>query len=442
LINNKSEKISSISNQIVKLSHDELLMNLRFLDTALYLLELKPEGRNMQHVYTGTSLLYDERKLLSDYKKNTNTCKRLYLHTLFHCVFGHPFDSEGRNRKLWDLATDIAVENVILDFSLNILNLPTDDILKNRIQILKKELRRVNGGTATLTAQKIYRYFCIEELSDDGYDEWVKLTKFDEHLYWDIEEVTEFSNKEWQKIAESIKADLKSFSKNHTNSESLEENINIATKDKYDYSEFLRRFMVMSENLTVNDDEFDYIFYTYGLKLYENMPLVEPLEYKDSNKIKDFIIAIDTSASCKGELVELFLKKTVGIMQDSDNFFNQVNIHILQCDNEVRSDTVITSKEEFSSFMGEFKVKGFGSTDFRPVFDYADMLIETKQVNMLKGLIYFTDGYGIYPEKKKDYDVAFVFVGDDDYAPKVPPWAIKLILSEENIEAFADKSKI
>lgn len=433
-MNNNSDiaKIDNVSSEIIRLSHDELLMNLRFLDTALYLLEVFPEGKNA-HVFTGKALLYDKKKLLREYKSNTNNCKRLYLHTLFHCVFQHSFEFKEKNRMLWDLACDIAVENVILDFSMSILNLPTDDILRNRIQKLKKELKRVNGGNAVLSAQKIYRYFLIEELSDEGYDEWVRLTRKDEHLFWDVEYETEYSAKEWQKIAESIKADLKSFSKNHSNSESLEENLNVATREKYDYSDFLRRFMVMSETLAVNNDEFDYIYYTYGLKLFDNMPLIEPLEYRDSNKIRDFVIAIDTSASCKGELVEKFLTKTVSIMQDSENFFNQINIHILQCDSEVRSDTVISSKEDFGIFMENFKVKGFGSTDFRPVFDYVDNLIDTGELSRLKGLIYFTDGYGIYPEQKKDYDVAFVFLGDDDYAPKVPPWAIKLVLAEENI---------
>jgi len=437
--NNELEKIKSISSEIVKLSHDEILMNLRFLDTALYKMQLLPEGRNGDHVYTGDTLLYDQKRILRDYKSNINSCKRLYLHSIFHSVFQHPYESEGRNRVLWDLATDIAVEGVIVDLELNILALPTDDLLKNRLAILRKELKRLNKGSSLLSAQRIYRYFQIEELSEDGYLEWVKLTKYDEHLYWDKKIETEFSNKEWQKIAESIKADLKSFSKDHNSSESLEENINIATREKFDYTDFLKRFMTLSENITVNDDEFDYIYYTYGLKIYDNMPLIEPLEYKDSNRIKDFVIAIDTSASCKGELVELFLKKTVGIMQNSENFFNKINVHILQCDNEVRSDTIITSKEDFNLFLDEFKVKGFGSTDFRPVFDYVDSLILKQEFSELKGLIYFTDGYGIYPEKSKDYDVAFVFVGDDEQAPKVPPWAIKLILSEENIENFNEE---
>ncbi len=332
------------------------------------------------------------------------------------------------------MATDIAVENVILDFNFKFLSLPTDDLLKNRIINLKKEIKRLNKGSTALSAQKIYRYFLIEEMSDEGYEDFVKLTKYDEHLYWDIAEEIEYSNEEWQKIAESIKADLKSFSKDKTNSDSMEENLNIATRQKYDYSDFLKRFMVMSENLAVNDDEFDYIYYTYGMKLYENMPLIEPLEYKDSNKIKDFVIAIDTSASCKGELVKSFLEKTVNIIQDSENFFNKINVHILQCDNQVRSDTVITSKDEFSVFLDNYIVKGFGSTDFRPVFDYVDKMKEKHEFSELKGLIYFTDGYGLYPEKKKDYDVAFVFMSDDDNAPKVPPWAIKVVLSQEDIE--------
>lgn len=39
------------------------------------------------------------------------------------------------------------------------------------------------------------------------------------------------------------------------------------------------------------------------------MLLIEPLEYKEDKVIKDFVIAIDTSGSCAGELVKKFLNK-------------------------------------------------------------------------------------------------------------------------------------
>ena len=92
------------------------------------------------------------------------------------------------------------------------------------------------------------------------------------------------------------------------------QNLAAVNREKYDYSAFLRKFSVMGEVMKVNDDEFDYIFYSYGLKLFDNMPLIEPLEYKEAKRIKEFVIAIDTSGSVEGELVQLFLQKTWGRM--------------------------------------------------------------------------------------------------------------------------------
>ena len=56
-----------------------------------------------------------------------------------------------------------------------------------------------------------------------------------------------------------------------------------------------------------------------------------------------------------------------------------------------------------------------------------------KAFHKLRGLIYFTDGYGRYPLKKPPYDTAFVFFREDYQDVDVPPWAIKLILGEEEI---------
>jgi hypothetical protein len=75
-----------------------------------------------------------------------------------------------------------------------------------------------------------------------------------------------------------------------------------------------------------------------------------------------------------------------------------------------------------------------GGTDFRPVFDYVDSLEQKKEFTNLKGLIYFTDGYGRFPLKMPHYQTAFVFVNDDpDSIPQVPPWAIKLVLSPRDL---------
>ena len=79
------------------------------------------------------------------------------------------------------------------------------------------------------------------------------------------------------------------------------------------------------------------------------------------------------------------------------------------------------------------KLRGLGGTDFRPVFSYVDWLREKKEFVNLKGLIYFTDGWGTFPAKKPDYETAFVFVDDGMNNYNVPPWAIKLVLQKEEI---------
>ena len=420
-------QIRSLAGEVMRLAHDGILINMRFLDVALSKLKTVCREQTGAHLFDGSTLYYDPAHLLLQYQTAPHYVARLYLHTLLHCIFYHGRTTDKMNRVYWDLATDIAVEHTIVDMGLHLTELPSDDLLQNRLALLRKQA----GG---LTAEKLYRHFRIEEPSEKAVQEWHRLCHYDEHIYWDRQEELELSQAEWRRISERIKADLKSFSRDRNNAESIEQNLKEATRERYDYTDFLRKFMVMGETVQVNDDEFDYIYYTYGLQTYGNLPLVEPLEYKDSNKIRDFVIALDTSASCRGEIVQAFLQKTYNILQNGENFFTKINVHILQCDSEVRQDTKITGREAFDDFLAHGKLTGFGSTDFRPVFDYVEKLREKQEFDNLKGLLYFTDGYGIYPERMPDYDVAFVFLHEDENAPKVPPWAIRIVLDEEALE--------
>ena len=49
------------------------------------------------------------------------------------------------------------------------------------------------------------------------------------------------------------------------------------------------------------------------------MPLIEPLESKEVSRIEDFVIVIDTSMSCSGELIQRFLEETYDILCDMGN---------------------------------------------------------------------------------------------------------------------------
>ncbi len=241
-------------------------------------------------------------------------------------------------------------------------------------------------------------------------------------------------SEEWKDLAERIQVDLEShLAKRGEGAGSLIDQLRALNREVGDYSEFLKRFSTLHEAMRVNDDEFDYIYYTFGLDRYGNMPLIEPLEYKEDKRIHDFVIAIDTSESCSGEVVQAFMNKTYNILKTSESFHDRVNIHIVQCDAAVQEDTKITSLDQLEHYLENYELKGFGGTDFRPVFDYVDGLIAKGEFSDLRGLIYFTDGEGVFPKRPPDYDTAFVFLDDGYSDPEVPPWALKTLLDRESL---------
>jgi len=423
-----------LAQKIWNLSRDRLLMNLRFLDVALSSLRVQARAGSDRvscdvNAVGNAVIFYDPVVIIRLYKKNPANVTRLYLHILLHCIFSHSYKYDKVEQELWDVAVDMAVEHAVLGLGISGLE-TVGDTQRGTVLAQWKERAGI------LTADRIYRKLKEERPGVSELLELGNLFKRDEHESWGAVETLEITQAQWKKISERIKAELKSFSEDKSDDKSILQNLEEATKEHYDYGDFLRRFSVSGEDIQINDDAFDYVYYTYGLSLYGNLPLVEPLEYKDVNKIKEFVVALDTSGSCRGEVVQAFLNKTYSILKSSENFFRKVNIHIIQCDSEVRRDTKITNDDEFEAFMRDGQLEGFGSTDFRPVFAYVDKAIEDGEFENLKGLIYFTDGYGVFPEHKPphNYDTAFVFLEDDYEKPPTPPWAIKLVLPVEELE--------
>ena len=145
-------------------------------------------------------------------------------------------------------------------------------------------------------------------------------------------------------------------------------------------------------------------------------------------------MVIDVSMSTSGPLVQTFLDQTWSVLTERESYLSRVNIRILQCDEAVRSDVKITCREELEEYLQHFTLTGGGGTDFRPAFAYVRELCERDEFRDLRGMIYFTDGHGIYPKRRPPWETAFVFM-EEDYTDKgVPPWAIRLLIEREDLE--------
>ena len=466
----KQQKLDSLAREVLTLSRNTLLVNLRFMDAALSMFEFFPIDESSM-LTDGKHLLYNAHHVLEQYKLEKEASVRDYLHIVMHCVFRHMFMNPSLDRPVWDLACDIAVENMITELGLKAAE-------SHRQAAQQSEIEKLKEKVGALTAEKLYGYFKSCGVTQLELAKMRGIFYADNHEIWYMtadaiastyglggegdsdrkeggdsgpgngedngedgeKDQTGASSakaelsKEWQEISERMQMEMETFAKQQGDKAgSLMQNLKEVNREKYDYTAFLKKFAVMGEVMKINDEEFDYVYYTYGLSLYKNLPLIEPLEYKDVKRIREFVIAIDTSGSVAGDLVQRFIQKTYNILKSTESFFAKINLHIVQCDADIQEHVKITTQEEFDNYLNNMRLLGLGGTDFRPVFSLVDRLIEEKEFTNLKGLIYFTDGYGKFPAKKPGYETAFVFIEDEYNNPNVPPWAIKLVLRKDEI---------
>jgi predicted metal-dependent peptidase len=466
--------------EVLKSSCHKIFLELRFLELAIF--RLVPEERKPVFFGTdGEKLYYDRDYLLNRYLEKPEAAACDYLHTVIHCLYQHPFQAGKHQERYWNLAADIAVADVVGEMGVPWISrqLPGEclkiaDHIKGAVPLMSAP--HIAGYLEGVFAQK-------EELGGYGPAELEAMFRRDSHACWGAgsgedqessrqedgegaEPGTEQENtgsgadgaeredgggrehmaesgspvkaaarmerlsREWKETAESVALHAKSVAKDRGNIPgSMLLAIQRLTREKCDYTEFLKKFAVHHERMKINQDEFDYTYYLYGLGMLKKIPLIEPLEYKEEKQIREFVVALDTSGSCSESLVQRFLNKTYNLLCQNECFSDQSVLHIIQCDAAVQGDVRIASLEHLEAYISGMTLRGGGGTDFRPVFAYVDQLCAQGELKRLGGLIYFTDGYGVFPVQPPAYKTAFVFVEREDDV-RVPPWAIRIYLED------------
>ncbi len=416
-----------ICRDILNSTRNELYLGMRFLDSALSALRPEPDTGVFVAGTDGELLRFSPDQLMKWYERGRVEVNRLYLHMIFHCLFGHLWNRKNRDKELWNLACDIAAENLIDGLYVKCVYRHGSGFRRETYRRLAKECRAV-------TAEGVYRFLEKEWMKTGTLVKYQEEFHVDDHSNWEDGKNASESPKrqEWKDRREKMQTEMETFSKEASSDvKNLEDQLEIANRQRYDYRSFLKKFAVLKEEMQVDMDTFDYIYYNFGMNMYGNMPLIEPLETKEVKRVEDFVIVVDTSMSCNGDLVKHFLEETYSILSQAESFFRKLNIHIIQCDDRIQEDQLIANPEQMKQYMEQFTVKGQGGTDFRPAFTYVEELLRRRAFTKLRGLLYFTDGYGMFPAKKPPYDTAFIFMKEDYKDVDVPPWAIKIILDAE-----------
>ena len=432
-----TEEFIKISRQILDDCRTELYMDQHFMALALssfrYAVNTQIRG-----IGTDGEYLAVHPKLLADlYRENRRLVNRIYLHQVYHCLFRHIFKRIRPDMELWMLSCDMAAEYLIDSQNLR--------STRNGRNALRERWKAEIGRHAKVfNAESIYAALAErkpephelsllqKEFSPDDHSLWPSLRKNDRRQ---PPAKSLMLRKKWEDLSGRLQTDMESFStETSAGDSSLLEKTKVENRERISYRSFLRKFASLREEMHVDMDTYDSILYSLGLEMYGNMPLIEPVETREVRKIDEFVIVIDTSMSVSGKLVRSFLEQTFHVLSETESFLHKVNIRILMCDQQVLSDQKIESQKDLENYMNHVQLIGEGGTDFRPAFAYVEDLIQKKQFLSLRGLLYFTDGKGIYPKRKPPFETAFIFCGEDYDDSALPPWAIRSVLPAWQLE--------
>lgn len=422
----------SLGLEILKSCRNELYRSYPFLDTAFAALRFKEAERTGTMACDGRFFYFCPDFVMELYEKEPDRLREGLLHMLLHCLFLHIFPGKGVKRRVWDLACDMAAEQIIRQEAARKNRKERLEEQEDRQADLREQCLKILGE-----GRSVWQICGLLERESFPFslERMEKAFSFDDHAIWyarNGQKNEEALRRTWEMIKSRAGGPGAGFGGGAGSSPGDgQDKPADMVPGRYDYRRFLKQFTRRREEMELDADSFDYIYYSLGMERYGNLPLIEPLEYREVNRLEELVIAIDTSGSCSVETVSRFLGETWKILSEKENFFRKMNVLLIQCDCCVQDAVYIHSRKEWEAYSRSVMIRGRAGTDFTPVFRYVQE--QRKQGNLGKpgALIYFTDGDGIYPSEKPDYETAFVFVRKTKGMDRVPSWALRLLAEWE-----------
>ena len=284
-----------------------------------------------------------------------------------HTTLAHDMRKQNRSGWLWQMATDIAINDMLLE---NGMKMPYGAEYRKRF--------------AGMYAEEIYA-----ELKDD-------ILRDDEDLEYEADDSDDVESQEQQTqeelqeeilqeqlFAEEALAQLEKYLQQGEAPVLIERFFQTTGCAQVDWRELLRDAIdpFMKDDYTLMPPNKKFLW--QGIYL--------PSSYSQTFSL---VIAIDSSGSVDDTLLSLFLSEVEFLMEMVGHY----KIEMFVCDDTLRSHHTFYTGEPL-----EVQLQGGGGTDFRPVFEYLE-----KNVDDVKLLLYFSDLEGTFPKEKPNYEVRWI----------------------------------
>lgn len=437
-----SHSDETLAPRILELCRRQLAQSIPALMLPLYLFREQSWPVPGPLATDGIHLFYCPQQVTADFRADRNAPGRQMLHILLHCLLGHL--PQRRNRKqpaLFDALVDIRVEQL----AAQLLNLQKEryDDDSDTFTPLPELYQKVLGDHRL--CRSVFKQGRQHAVDDHAF--WNPVVAMEkaglcEEGQWETDSgssggpptnanVREQAAPNWQDIAQNLLGQ----SRWGALPAALEQALQPDRESVISYRDFLRRFALPRERLLTDPDGLDSRWYCLGLELYGDIPLIEPPELSEPPLADNLVIAVDTSGSCAGAVMRQFLRETLQLLQELTAGSSRCQVLLLQCDCRIQRELTLESPDQVDTLLNSFSPRGFGGTDFRPVFRRVEELRRAGILPRVQGLLYLSDGWGDFPDAPPDYPVAFLIPQDPPFPgshPQIPSWLTTLYLDTDH----------
>ena len=351
--------MNQIEERISKVKSTLIIEQAYFGSIASYLKPILNEDiKTFQS--TPTNFLYNDEYISS---LSDEELAFILTNSAMNQAFGHTLRIEGRMQWLWTLASDYAINSLLIN---NGLEAPLDINYDMRFD--------------DMSAEAIYATL-ENEIDDDKHTPaQISQISFEHHKEEEIDEEENLQDMSEQLLNKAkLQGDLPL---------GIEILVPKIFEGKISWEDEL--YDVIEQAV-----KFDYRLFPAN-KRYLSLGIALPA--LSGSKVK-VVIAIDSSGSIDGILLSKFLSEVESIM----NTFTNFEIDLLIADAKVQEHHILYAGDELS-----YNIKGGGGTNFENTFIYIDENIEDVTL-----LLYFTDGFGKFPQDEPNFNTVWVLTNEE-----------------------------
>lgn len=355
----------------------------------------------------GKSIFFD-----IDFLSTLSPDQQIFIlaHEIWHNVMLHFVRAEGRDKMLFNIATDLEVNQLLIKDGLSCppealkpdkYHLPADlsaeqyyDLLVKQSKSNSKQNSNSNGGYGSSNSANGNDDQDSQPSNGSGNPDGKLVDQFDKHVYEGEnvrKEIGQDVDDRYGKVGQDP-----DFDPNPT-AESVERIREAAVSAAQTYE---RNFgtlpahiaqlvnKLLEPEISWQDVLTQFVTRCYGDRREWNPPNRRHvwhdsyLQSRRSEKLK-IAVGIDTSGS-----IGQYLGKFLGELNALVNTFGRYELHVIQCDATVNKYDMYTDDEPLDLENEKFECYGGGGTALQPIFDY----IDDNQIEVDAAVI-FTDGY-------------------------------------------------